>query len=136
MNYPLTFADYSKSLKADKLLALACKACGNIICPPRSVCPQCVASDFDIVPLEGAGSIKSFTTTHVAPLGREAEAPYIIVLVELNEGPWIVGNLVDMDPYAAGMDLIGKKVKLGHKVFPGDAYSAGEAARPLFCFQK
>lgn len=136
MNYPLTFADYSKSLKAEKLLGLTCKACGYTICPPRSVCPECATSDFDIAPLEGAGCIKSFTVTHVAPLGREAEAPYIIVLVALNEGPWIVGNLVDMDPYDMGMDLIGKQVKLRHKVFPGDLYSAGDAARPLFCFAR
>jgi hypothetical protein len=30
------------------------------------------------------------------------------------------------------MELIGKKVRMGHKVFPGDKYSAGEGARPLF----
>jgi scaffold protein (connect acetoacetyl-CoA thiolase and HMG-CoA synthase) len=136
MNYPLTFEDFSKSLKADVLLALVCRACGEIVCPPRMVCPQCATSDFDVVPLEGRGCIKSFTTTYVAPLGREAEAPYTIVLVELNEGPWIVGNLVDIDPYSVSMDLIGKSVMLRHKVFPGDLYSAGEAARPLFCFAK
>ena len=136
MNYPLSFDAYSKSLKADTLLGLSCRGCENVVCPPRMTCPQCGASDFDIVPLTGSGRIKSFTTTHVAPLGRESEAPYIIVLVELNEGPWIIGNLVDLEPGSATMDLIGRDVILGHKVFPGDLYSAGEATRPLFCFPK
>jgi len=30
------------------------------------------------------------------------------------------------------MELIGKKVKMGHKVFAGDKYSAGEGVSPLF----
>jgi len=54
------------------------------------------------------------------------------VLVELDDGPWIMGNLGDIDPTQATMELIGRKVKMGHKVFPGDKYSAGEGARPLF----
>ena len=64
--------------------------------------------------------------------GRESEVPYVIVMVELEEGPWIMGNLEGTDPKTASMELIGKKVKMGNKVFPGDKYSAGEAARPVF----
>lgn len=48
-----------------------------------------------------------------------------------------MGNLIDIDPDNITMDkLIGKEVKLGNKVFPGDKYSAGPAARPLFSFVK
>jgi hypothetical protein len=53
-------------------------------------------------------------------------------MVALEEGPWISGNLADMDPAKVNMDIIGRKVTLRHKVFPGDIYSSGEAARPLF----
>lgn len=132
MKYPLTFDDYSKSLKADQLLGLSCRACGVVICPPRMACPACAVTDFDVVSLKGRGRIKSFTTTFVAPLGREAEAPYTIVLVALDEGPWIVGSLAQADPSRTGMDVIGKEVILRNAVFQGDAYSAGDAARPLF----
>jgi uncharacterized OB-fold protein len=69
-------------------------------------------------------------------MGREVEAPYTIVMVELDEGPWIAGNLVGIDPAEADMSLIGRRVRLGHKVFPGDRYSAGDAARPLFSFDE
>jgi hypothetical protein len=31
------------------------------------------------------------------------------------------------------MELIGRIVELGHKVFPGDCYSSGPAATPLSC---
>jgi uncharacterized OB-fold protein len=60
--------------------------------------------------------------------------PYTIVLVELEEGPWLMGNL-DIEPEKATMDIMGKRVKLSHQVFPGDKYSAGECARPLFILE-
>jgi len=55
-------------------------------------------------------------------------------MVRLDEGPWIAGNLIDMDPAKVTMDVIGRRVTMGHKVFPGDVYSSGEAARPVFSF--
>ena len=135
MEYKLTFKEYNEALKKDKLLGLKCKECGTINVPPKMVCGQCTSLDMEVVELSGKGNIQTFTTVFVAPEGREAEAPYTIVMVELDEGPWIVGNLIDIDPSKATMELIGKRVKLGHKVFPGDKYSAGDMARPLFSFE-
>jgi uncharacterized OB-fold protein len=57
------------------------------------------------------------------------------VLAELDEGPWIMGNLTGVDPNKVTMDIMGKKVKMGHAVFPGDKYSAGDGARPLFSLE-
>nr|WP_291300001.1 OB-fold domain-containing protein [Desulfosporosinus sp. BICA1-9] len=80
------------------------------------------------------GKVVTFTTSYINSEGRENEIPITIVMVELDEGPWIMGNLFDIDPRTISMDLIGKRVKLGHKVFPGDKYSAGDSARPVFSF--
>ena len=132
MKYKIDFRTYSDALKKNQLLGLKCQGCGAVTCPPKMVCQHCAGSDQEIVELSGKGEIKTFTTTYVAPLGREAEAPYTLVIVALEEGPWITGNLVDMDPSKINMDIIGRKVSLRHKVFPGDIYSFGEAARPLF----
>lgn len=135
MNYPVPYKAYYESLKKNKLLGLKCKECSTITCPPKMTCQECSGSDLDQVELSGTGEIRTFTTSFVAPQGREAEAPYTIVLVELDEGPWIMGNLIDIDPRNVDMSVIGKKVYLGHKVFPGDKYSAGEGVRPLFSFK-
>ena len=135
MEYKLTFKDYSEALKKNKLLGLKCSSCGAITVPPKMVCRKCASSDMDIVELSGKGKIQTFTIINVAPEGREDEAPYFIVLTELDEGPWIMGNLEGIDPAEATMELIGKRVKMGHKVFSGDKYSAGEGARPLFSFE-
>ncbi|MBC2733943.1 MAG: hypothetical protein HF981_06255 [Desulfobacteraceae bacterium] len=80
-----------------------------------------------IVELTGMGII-TFTTTYVAVEGKKAEAPYTIAMIELDEGAWIAGNLIYIDPTEASMDLTGKRVKLCHKVFPSDRFSGRESA--------
>lgn len=132
MAYILDFKTYSDNLKKNKLLGIKCRGCGTVTCPPKINCSHCCGNDLEIVELSGRGEIMTFTTTYVAPLARTCEAPYTVVLVALEEGPWIIGNIVQVDPAEANMRLIGKKVTLGHKVFPGDSFSDGEAARPLF----
>ena len=132
MKYKLTFKAYNAALKENKLLGLKCMSCGAVTAPPKMVCRQCAGSELDIIQLSGAGVIQTFTTVYVVPEGREEECPYIVVLVELDEGPWIMGNLDGVDPTQAGMELIGKRVNMGAKIFTGDKYSAGDGARPLF----
>jgi len=132
MEQKLYFKDYSEALKQNKLLGLKCRSCGAITVPPKMVCRQCASPDMEIVEVKGSGKIRTFTTVFVGAEGRESEIPYIIVMVELEDGPWIMGNLEGIDPKQASMELIGRKVKMGNKVFPGDKYSAGEGARPLF----
>ena len=132
MEQKLYFKDYNEALKQDKLLGLKCKACGALTVPPKMACRQCGSNDMDVVEVKGSGKIRTFTSIFVGAEGRESEVPYILVIVELDEGPWLMGNLDGIDPKAASMDIIGKKVTMGHKIFAGDKYSAGEAARPVF----
>jgi uncharacterized OB-fold protein len=132
MEHKLIFKDYNEALKQNKLLGLKCRSCGAITVPPKMVCRQCASPDMEVAELGGNGKVKTFTTVYVASEGREDEVPYIIVMVELDEGPWVMGNLDGIDPKQATTELIGRKVKMGHRVFPGDKYSAGEGARPLF----
>ena len=132
MEHKLTFKDYNEALKENRLLGLKCQACGAITVPPKMVCRQCTGSGLDIIELKGNGKIRTFTTNNVAAEGREEEAPYTIVMVELEEGPWLMGNLVGNNPEDSSMELIGKPVKMSHRIFEGDKYSAGEGACPVF----
>lgn len=135
MEHKLTFKDYNEALKKDKLLGLKCRECGAVTVPPKIACRRCAGPDMDIVELKGTGEIQTFTTVNVAAEGYESEVPYTIVMVELDEGPWIMGNLVGIDPSKVTMELIGQRVKMGHRVFPGDKYSASDTAKPLFSFE-
>jgi uncharacterized OB-fold protein len=132
VEHKLDFKQYNEALKQNKLLGLKCKQCGTITVPPKIACENCASTDLDIVELSGNGKIQTFTTVFVPSEGREGECPYVIVLVELDEGPWIMGNLAGIDPNKVTMEVMGKRVKMGHAVFPGDKFSAGDGARPLF----
>jgi uncharacterized OB-fold protein len=132
MEQKLYFKDYNEALKQNKILGLKCHACGTITVPPKMACRQCGSPDMEVTEVKGNGTIRTFTTVFVGAEGRESEVPYVIVIVELDEGPWLMGNLEGIDPKTASMEIIGKKVKMGSKVFAGDKYSAGESARPIF----
>jgi uncharacterized OB-fold protein len=132
MEHKLIYMDYNEALKQDRLLGLKCRACGAIIVPPKMVCRSCNSNDLEVIELKGNGKIRTYTTVNVAAEGREEEVPYTIVMVELAEGPWIMGNLEGIDPGELSMDIIGKPVKMSHRVFDGDKYSAGEGACPVF----
>ncbi|MFQ5996757.1 MAG: Zn-ribbon domain-containing OB-fold protein [Dehalococcoidales bacterium] len=136
MEYKLTFKEFNEGLKENKLLGLKCQECGTVTVPPKMVCRKCASPNMEVIELKGSGKIQTFTICNVAPEGREDEVPYVILLVELDEGPWIMGNLTGIDPTTATMELIGKKVKMAEtKVFTGDKYSAGDGARPLFSLE-
>ena len=135
MEHKILFKDYNEALKENKLMGLKCKQCGKVTVPPKITCGECSSIDVDVIQLSGKGEIQTFTTIFVSPEGREAETPYIIVMVQLDEGPWIMGNLAGVDPEKVTMDVIGKKVTMGNAVFPGDKYSAGDGARPVFSIE-
>ena len=132
MEHTLIYKDYNEALKEGRILGIKCASCGTVTTPPKLICPRCAGTDLAVHELKPKGTIRTFTTVYVTAEGREDEVPYVIVIVELTEGPWIMGNLGEIDPADAGMDLIGQPVKVMEvRVFPGDPYS-GDGARPVF----
>jgi len=39
-----------------------------------------------------------------------------MALVELEDGPSVLGNIINLDPHQADMSLIARKVSVGHKL--------------------
>ena len=133
MEAKLTFKEYNENLKQGRLSGLKCGGCGEVSAQPRLVCAKCGGSDFEAIELKGAGTVQTFTVNYVAAEGRESEVPYIVVIVELDEGPWVMGNITGLKPEEATMDIMGRKVRMeGSAVFAGDRYSSGDVARPVF----
>ncbi len=56
----------------------------------------------------GLGRIYSYTTLQDPPAGFEAQAPYMLALVQLDEGPMIMAQLTDID----GTVNIGDRVEM------------------------
>lgn len=133
MEYKLTYEKYKEALLSGKFLGLKCNKCGAYTVPPKKVCMECTSEDLDIAEINKKGEIKTFTVIKVPPEGFDA--PYIVAMVELDEGPWVMGNVIDVDPYKADMELIGKKVVIGSKEIKGDKYSAGDGVALTFAVE-
>ena len=125
MDYKLTFDQYQQGLEEGKFLGLKCNGCNSVIFPPMAVCRGCSSTDLEITEIAGEGILRTFTVIRVAPEGMKP--PYIVAMVELDEGAWVIGNIVDINPDNADMSLIGRRVKLGSRIVKGDTYSPGDS---------
>jgi uncharacterized protein len=112
----LPVAQYLEALKTNRLLGLKCSSCGSITAPPRLACRECGSLDNEVVELTGKGSITTFTSIYIGVENRKGKTPYLVVMVKLDEGPWIMGNLEGTDPAKADMSLIDKRVVMKNPV--------------------
>ncbi len=91
------------------LIGTKCKNCDSVFFPPRSICPNCRRmSGMESYQLSGKGEIVSYTKIMEPLEGFEDQAPYVLAIIELEEGPRITGQIIDVDPEEVE---IGKKVK-------------------------
>jgi uncharacterized OB-fold protein len=79
-----------------RLVVQRCPSCGYYNHPPRNVCDVCLGQELRFEPVSGRGRIYTFTVMHQRDVpGFEAEAPFINIVVELDEQPMLlmVSNL-------------------------------------------
>lgn len=91
-----------------------CPSCGRHIFPPRDVCPECVAEAKAVFQFSGKGEVYSFTTIQDAPAGFEEQAPYVLALIKLDEGPMLTAQLTDLEgPVEIGMrvEMVTRKLR-------------------------
>jgi uncharacterized OB-fold protein len=95
-----------------------CVACGRNVFYPRAVCPFCTASDLEWVEASGAGVVHSFTVVHRAPPDYRDEVPYVVALVDLDEGVRMMSRLVDVEPGAVAVGMPVEVVMRGEPRLP------------------
>lgn len=94
---PIDAAFFWEGADAGELRIQRCVACGRLRHPPRPMCPHCRSLERDYVVASGRGQVHSFVVHHHPEVpGREH--PFVIALVDLEEGTRIVGNLLDLAP--------------------------------------
>ena len=88
-----------EALARHELYFQRCRDCGTKRFYPRALCPRCLSSATEWVRASGRATVYSFTVTYQnqAPGFRE-ELPYVLAMVELEEGPRLVTNLVGCAP--------------------------------------
>jgi uncharacterized OB-fold protein len=78
-----------------RLEAGRCRACGKIAFPPRRICPGCHGESLETITLSGEGKLVTWTIIHVAPRDFAVQAPYVVGIVELDEGVRVTAQIVD-----------------------------------------
>jgi uncharacterized OB-fold protein len=91
-----------------KLMAVKCKQCGSLICPPRNICPSCYGTESEWTELKGRGELMTYTVIHFPPGQFQALAPYAVGILKLDEGPKLPGMIkhVRLEDLRIGMRLL------------------------------
>ena len=82
--------------KKGKLLLNHCVSCDEAYFPPRPFCPKCSGRDVSVIEASGRGKLYSYVINHLPAPGYEA--PFVVAVVELEEGVRMVSNLFDIAP--------------------------------------
>lgn len=99
---PFNDNSYEQFLKEDKIMGARCKKCGALALPPRPLCTSCFGSGMEWVQFRGAGKLAAFTSIVVVPPPMVKEGfgknnPYVVGVVELEEGAKIVARITGVD---------------------------------------
>ena len=91
-------AEFWAGARRGELRIQRCRACGNAYFYPRPICPRCNSTDVEWFTASGRGRLYSYVINHRAPPNFRDYAPYVIAVVELDEGPRMMTNIVGVEP--------------------------------------
>lgn len=99
--------DFWDGAKAGNLRLQRCTACAKIYFPPRPFCPECASRAVESFTATGKGKLHSYVINHRPAPGFEADAPYAIAVVMLDEGVTMMTNMVNVaqTPEALQLDM-------------------------------
>lgn len=87
---------YWDAARRHELVLQRCQECGHYRYPPGDTCPRCLSDRLAWVKVSGRGSIYTWVVFHqVYHQAFANDAPYAVVVVQLEEGARLVTNLVD-----------------------------------------
>jgi hypothetical protein len=98
-----------EALARHELYVQRCRGCGTIRFPPRALCPKDLSDDTEWLRASGRGTVYTFTVTHQNhSVGFREDLPYVLAVVELDEGPRLMTNIVGCAPDAVriGMPVV------------------------------
>ena len=85
--------------KQHELRLQLCDDCPSYRFTPKDVCRDCASVNATWVPVSGTGTVYSYSVVHRGPSPAFTEdGPYIVVMVDLAEGPRILSHMTDCEP--------------------------------------
>ncbi|MCK5414293.1 MAG: Zn-ribbon domain-containing OB-fold protein [Thermoplasmata archaeon] len=101
------------NLRDGRLTTTQCNSCGEVLWQPRVVCPHCNADQMDWIDLPTQGTVYAYTAMVLgAPLGFEADLPFVIAIVTLD-----LGDNGSMNLFTRVDDTIYEDLSIGDTVY-------------------
>ncbi len=92
-------APFWRAAAQGKLLLQRCRRCSSFIYYPRPFCPTCLSDDLEWKEASGRGTVYTYTVVRRAATPAFADkVPYVLAIVELEEGPRMLTNIVGCPP--------------------------------------
>jgi uncharacterized OB-fold protein len=97
---------YWDATRDGKLMIKHCNACGDDFFYPRTHCPNCWSADTTWKEASGHGRVYTFTVVYQNDLPPFNErVPYVVAIVELDEGVRMTTNIEGVDPDEVRCDM-------------------------------
>lgn len=87
-------APYWEGAKAHELRIQYCRECEKYFFYPRIFCPTCLSDAVEWRTVSGKGTLLTYVLSARPAAGFENELPYAIAIVQLDEGPHMMTNIV------------------------------------------
>jgi len=92
--------------KEHQLLLPRCHRCGSYWFPASATCPKCLSTEWEWSKSSGRGKIYAFGVYHrVYHKGFETDIPYVLAVVQMDEGPRLLSNIVNCAPEELQCDI-------------------------------
>ncbi len=86
---------YWEGLAQGELRIQRCKSCARAVFYPRALCPHCHSDQLEWIVASGKGTIYTYTVAHQGFGPFAADVPFVIALVELEEGARMMSRILD-----------------------------------------
>jgi uncharacterized OB-fold protein len=95
-----------EAAKRHELVMPRCTTCDHLFFYPRSECPRCLSDHLEWMKVSGRGRLHTYTVVYQpANAAFRDDTPYIYAVVQLDEGPRMVSNVVQCEIDAISVDM-------------------------------
>jgi uncharacterized protein len=99
-------APFWEATRRSELVLPWCRECERPFWYPRATCPRCLSDAVEWRSATGDGVVYAASVQHLPGPGRDAaDGPYVVVLVDLDEGVRVTGNVLECAPAAVHVGM-------------------------------
>jgi uncharacterized OB-fold protein len=97
--------EYWEGTSRGELRIQRCRSCGDAYFYPRPFCPSCSSRDVEWFTASGRATLHTYVIVHRGAHGFQDWTPYVIAIVQLDEGPRMMSNVIGVEPAAENLPV-------------------------------